>query len=163
MDGNCPARQNFLHPMTQPMCRGRMGSPAPLGSSAAFWEHHSPGLRGFFWKMSPACDESVEPLCSLPTASCEAWGCPHGHLPAALCAQIFLLREERLLQELSRGLGLAGLGLASWSPRDRQTERQTDTSVLQHPRRGLQLGSVAEAFPLLRASSEPGSKGCAPE
>lgn len=139
-------------PMTQPMCRGRTGSPAPLGSSAAFWEHHSAGLGGFFWKMSPACDESAVPLRSLPTAPCEAWGCPHGHLPAALCAQI---RERR---------GSAGSTRAGAEPRGCRAEfgqleprGQTDTPRGQ----GLQLPSPAQPFPALRGSSEPGSKGCA--
>lgn len=123
-DGNCPARQNFLPAMPQPMCRGRMGSAAPLGSSAAFWEHHSPGLGGFFWKMSPACDESAVAVCSLPSAPCGAWGCPQGHSRCSLhsdhpgdtrgCA-------GSAGQELSRGLGLPGPRLASRSRGDRRT------------------------------------------
>lgn len=70
--------QYFLHLMTQTMCCDTMGSPDPLGFSTAFWEHDSPRLTGFFWKMSPASDESE---------SCFSAACPvlHARRQAVLC------------------------------------------------------------------------------
>lgn len=126
------------------MCPGRTGSPAPLGSSAAFREHHSLGLRGFFWQMSPARDESALPLSAQP-AHCfvRGVGLSPRASPAALCT-LPAERGEALPaaqgQELSPAAGRALLGQL-------ELRGQTDTSV-QRPRgRGLQLPSPAQPVP----------------
>lgn len=151
--GNCPARQNFLHPMTQTMCCGITGSPDPLGFSAASWEHYSPGLTGFFWKMSPASDESEScfsaacPVLRMRRRAVLCWG-SHRHLTAVVWTEIFLLRKESLSLPAHGQAGLpgagAGRGAGSWWPWDRQTHLCYSTL---EP--GLQLGSLAKAFPLL--------------
>lgn len=132
------------------MCRGRTGSPAPLGSCAAFWEHHSPGLRGFFWKMSPACDESAVPL----SAACPLLRAGRGAVPTGISRLLFALRSscreggEALLaahgQELSPGAAGAEFGQLE-SPGDRRTHPCSSTRG-----QGLQLQAPTEPFPALR-------------
>lgn len=108
-------------------------------------------LEAFFGK----CHQLVMSQSCLPTAPCEARGCPHGHLPAALCSQILLPTEEKLCRQptgRSRALGLVEAEFVQLEPRG-----QTDTSVRQ------QLRSLAGLFPALRGCSKAGSKGCAPK
>lgn len=120
--GKHPVKQNFLHPVTQTMCCAIMGSADPLGFTAAFWEHYSPSLRAFLWKMSPASDESE----SCFSAACPApgWG-PHGCLAAVVWTSIFLSKERLCYQHTcSRAAGTrAGRDAFGWCLWDRQTHR----------------------------------------